>query len=337
MPGKIWLRVDGDHQMGLGHLIRCMALAQMLKKEYEVHFVCKKIPDRILEDFRTAKIKVIKINDEQSFPKVIRPRDIVVLDGYQFDSDYQLALKKTGCTLVCIDDVYDKKFHADLIINPAPGITHHHYRAQSYTRYALGPEFVLLREIFTKNARGSTDISTLSTVFICFGGSDARNLTGLTYKTVKEAGIFESIQLVTGPSYEHKEELQSQIEGDASVNYHHAITAEQMAELIERSDVAIVPASGILIEVLALGKTVISGYYANNQKHSYREYLRLGAFIDAGKFEPEHLRKALSELTERFQHKSLNGLKNQIIDGESPQRFRQIFRKLTSDQKIPSD
>ena len=42
---------------------------------------------------------------------------IVVLDGYHFDTNYQTKIKQKGCKLVCIDDLHDKHFVADIIIH----------------------------------------------------------------------------------------------------------------------------------------------------------------------------------------------------------------------------
>jgi UDP-2,4-diacetamido-2,4,6-trideoxy-beta-L-altropyranose hydrolase len=326
---KIWFRADGNHRMGLGHLIRSLALAQMLKSDFDVQFVCMEISDRIIADFKSADIHVIKINQEESFFNTVNAEDVAVLDGYQFDVEYQRQLKSRGCVLVCIDDMNDREYLADLIINPAPAIQRSKYNVPPGTRFALGPDYALLRSVFTEKSRNGMKKHQLNTVFICFGGSDAQNLTTQTYIEVKNSAIFSKIILVTGSSFEHREELLSEIQSDKKVSYHHAISAEQMAELMEVSDVAIVPSSGILIEVLALGIPAISGYYAENQLHNYTEYLKEKAFIDAGKFEASHIKSALTELKNRFDQGNLNGLEKRIIDGQSPVRFLKLFKDLT--------
>jgi len=327
---KIWFRADGNHKMGLGHLIRSMALAQMLKSDFEVEFVCLEISDRIINDFTTADIHVIKINDEQSFFNIVKSNDVVVLDGYQFDIEYQRQLKSIGCKLVCIDDVYDKEYVADLIINPAPGMDKNRYIAPETTRFALGPDYALLRSVFTDESKFSIKKVKLDTIFICFGGSDAQNLTTRTHLEVKRSNVFSKIYLVTGASFEHSDELKATIKGDNIVEYFHSLSAEEMVTLMQDSDVAIVPSSGILIEVLALGLPAISGFYTDNQKQNYKEYLKQNAFIDAGNFETNQLKSALMELKQRFDKNQLNGLGKSVIDGKSPARFLELFIELTN-------
>lgn len=330
---KIWFRADGNHRMGLGHLIRSLALAQMLKTDFDVQFVCMEISDRIIADFKTADVHVIKINQEESFFKTVQTGDVVVLDGYQFDGKYQRQLKSRGCLLVCIDDVNDREYLADLLINPAPAINESKYNVPAGTRFALGPDYALLRSVFIEKSRNGIKKHQLKTIFICFGGSDAQNLTTQTYTEVNKSGIFDKILLVTGSSFEHRDELLAAIQSDDHVSYHHAISAEKMADLMEASDVVIVPSSGILTEVLSLGIPAISGYYTENQLHNYTEYLHQEAFIDAGKFEVSQIRSALSELKSRFDQNKLNGLEKRIIDGQSPGRYLKLFKDLAESRR----
>ena len=148
MINKIYIRVDGNSDIGLGHVTRCIALAHMLKVDYEIRFYSKFIPDSICNELFSNGIELKKINDEASFLNAIESRQIVVLDGYKFDTEYQRQIKSRGAKLICIDDLHDKKFYADLIINHAPGVKPENYSAQYYTQFCLGPEYALLRPVF---------------------------------------------------------------------------------------------------------------------------------------------------------------------------------------------
>ena len=56
MKPKVYIRADGSHDIGLGHLIRCIALAHMLKNDFDITFVCKEIPEKIKSDWKYHKI-----------------------------------------------------------------------------------------------------------------------------------------------------------------------------------------------------------------------------------------------------------------------------------------
>lgn len=325
---KIWFRADGNVQMGLGHLVRSSALTNMLRDDFEIHFVCIELDDAIEKDFIQDGFSVTRINSEDEFIGLIKHGDLVVLDGYQFGTSYQQQLKSKQIGLVSIDDIMDKEFHADLIINQAPNVSPENYRAQSYTEFALGVGYCLLRKPFL-DAVNQRDVSKSKispnksprTVFICFGGSDAQNLTVLTYKLVKEFKSFERIILVTGASYEHPSMLEGLVSLDSITEHYQHIDAHKMAELMSESDIKIVPSSGILYEALATGEIVISGYYTDNQIPNYQAFLGMKAIIGAEKFKEQSLRNALSEID------SFSPRQN-IIDGKSPARFKKAFMKL---------
>ena len=85
------------------------------------------------------------IHKESDFFKVLKAGDIVVIDGYHFDTSYQRNLLEAKIKLVCIDDLHDKEFLAHMIVNHAPGVKSDKYLAPEGTQYLLGPKYALLR------------------------------------------------------------------------------------------------------------------------------------------------------------------------------------------------
>ncbi|MES2140613.1 MAG: UDP-2,4-diacetamido-2,4,6-trideoxy-beta-L-altropyranose hydrolase [Bacteroidota bacterium] len=272
MEPKVYIRTDGGPEIGLGHLVRCMSLAQMLAKEFEINFVCKKIPEYTVSEIKKLGFFVTIIEEEGDFLTQLKSDSIVVLDHYGLDSDYQKTIKDKGCKLVCIDDLHDKVFFADLIINHAPNVKISDYKAQAYTKFALGLEYVLLRPAFLEEAKKERVIGNSGTVFICFGGSDFENLTTKVVKSVLPESKFKKIIVVTGPSFKYRKDLVKAIKNDMRVQYEHSIDGNRMFELMKISDWAIVPASGILFEVIAVGVKPLICYFADNQKE-FHDYL----------------------------------------------------------------
>ena len=64
---KVYFRVDGSAQIGLGHLVRCIALAQMLQEEFSVHFISKEIPGEIIRQIEDSRFVFSRINSEDDF------------------------------------------------------------------------------------------------------------------------------------------------------------------------------------------------------------------------------------------------------------------------------
>ncbi len=323
---RVFFRTDGNAQVGLGHMVRCIALAQMLNDAFEIVFVSKEIPSQTVKELKINNFKLYQVNDERSFFEKIGNDDVVkVLDGYHFDIDYQKEIKSTGAKLVCVDDLHDKEFVADLIINHAPGVFSHDYKARPYTQFALGLDYVLLRPLFLQQAKAMRTIKSLDSVLICFGGADPKNLTKQTLEIVLNTPIFKKMLVVTGAAYLFETGIKTLTNSNKRIAHYRAISEKKMLALMLEADLAIVPASGILFEAMAAGCKIISGYYADNQKILYERLKSIGAFIAAGNFAKEDMESAIAE----SQKPGKPALK--LINGQSDKNIlRSFYYGLTS-------
>jgi len=319
---KVLFRVDGSPEIGLGHLVRCIALAHMLKDDFKIIFICRDIPDAMLAELDDNCFSHRKIENEDEFFGQLNGNTIVLLDGYHFDIGYQKKIKATGTKLVCIDDLHDKEFVADLIINHAPGIFPQDYQAQPYTQFALGPDYALLRPAFLEQAKKQRTIEKVETVMICFGGSDFKNFTQSILQVVLEFPQFKKIIVVTGSTYKTTDSFKQLIAGDTRIDHRHALNEQQMLETMLEAELAIVPASGILFEVLAAGCVAITGIYIDNQKLVYENFRNAKHIVDADNFLNKSLYNAISEVW--------GGCINQVrfIDGKTAIRVSKLFDQL---------
>lgn len=281
MINKVYIRVDGNTQIGLGHLVRSMAFAQMLGPNFEISFICKEIPENIINEIENSEFNLAIIKKEEDFFAMLYAEIIVVLDHYGLDSNYQKTIKEKGCKLVCIDDLHDNFFYADLIINHSPSVRINDYNAQDYSEFALGLNYALLRPRFLEEAKKEKKEKNTATVFICFGGSDIKNLTAQTVKMVLEQSDLNII-VVTGASYKHTTDLHLFVKSNTRVQYEHAINADRMVELMKMSGIAIVPASGILLEIIAVGVSPLICYVVDNQKEFHDYLIKNCNFITLG-------------------------------------------------------
>jgi len=324
MKPVIYFRVDGNAQIGLGHVVRCIALAQMLESDFNIEFVCNDIPESFINELDQLGFGFTRIDNENDFLSKLISGSIIVLDHYAFDSDYQKKIKEKGYKLVCIDDLHDKTFFADLIINHAPGVTPLNYQAQINTQFALGLDYVLLRPIFLNKAKQPVIRAPIETVFVCFGGADSKNLTQIVVDVLKVDERFNKIIVVTGSAYSYLNQLKSAIGDSPNVFLHHAIDSGTVAGLMEQAGLAIVPASGILLEAMAVGCKIIAGMYVENQKFLFEKYKDMQAFVNAQDFSSTNLKVALNEAFKL----PVNGRKK-VFDGHSGIRLLKMFYQLT--------
>jgi UDP-2,4-diacetamido-2,4,6-trideoxy-beta-L-altropyranose hydrolase len=305
-----------------------LALAQFLKNDFDIIFFCKEIPSTIEREFKELGFSIEKIEREYSFFSNLYKNQIVVLDGYEFDYEYQKQIKAIGCKLVCIDDLHDGKFAADLIINHSPFISPQNYNGQPYTQFALGLDYALLRLSFLEQAKKERKFSKFDTLLISFGGSDPKNLTQKTLESVLNLQQFKKIILITGPSYQMTDSFRNLISHEEQINHLHGISEKQMLEAMLEAEFAIVPASGILLEAIAAKCIIVSGFYVENQKYLYRNLLKANSFFDAGNFEEGNLIKAISEA---FLSKKRT---NHQIDGQSSARINKLFFMLKKETEL---
>ena len=326
---KVFIRVDGGLEIGLGHLVRCLALGHMIKKEFDVHFFLKEVPEKFTDQFLSGGFQFTVINAEEDFLKASEEAEIIVLDLLKREPFVQEEFKNRGPKVVVVDDLHSGTFSADLIINHAPGIVASDYNAAYNTEFALGLEFALLRPRFLKEASSKIERSSnLEQLFICFGGSDNLDLTRRSLEIAIANPFFKSINVVVGNAYSRLEDLKALSSSHDNVRIHHNIDEEEMIAAMKDSGLAIVPASGILLEVLTIGLSAISGMYVPNQKFFYQNYKEKGLIIDAEDFSEDAIASAIETAL-----KGSTG-KTSPIDGHSGSRILKHFRRLVLEDQV---
>ncbi|MFT4599806.1 MAG: UDP-2,4-diacetamido-2,4,6-trideoxy-beta-L-altropyranose hydrolase, partial [Arenicella sp.] len=101
---NIICRADGSHQIGLGHLMRMLALAQNLDpKRFSAHLITnsENLPPTFhaaFESITTAK------KDYEEISRWSKDNTIIVLDGYTFDLGYQTRLMQAGYKVALVSD-----------------------------------------------------------------------------------------------------------------------------------------------------------------------------------------------------------------------------------------
>jgi UDP-2,4-diacetamido-2,4,6-trideoxy-beta-L-altropyranose hydrolase len=334
------IRADGGASIGMGHVIRCLALGNMLKNDFNITFAIQTPTESIVKNIHTVTETIIHLpqtndyaTDAIHFTEFLNSSDIVLLDGYHFKTDYQKKIKEKGCKLVCIDDLHDWHFVADAIINHAEGINESMYSAEKYTKFYFGLKYALLRKIFLESTV-TKKISSIKKVFISMGAADMNNLTQKFVEALVETKGIEEIHLMLGAINPNLNSIDALIEKNKriTITKHFNITAEELAEWIKKCDVVICPASSISIESCAIGTGLISGYSATNQLGILEGLIKNKAAISIGDMNTISVSQIKTKLEELTNHPEQfnNLIENQkkMIDGKSPERFVELFKNL---------
>lgn len=326
---KIIFRADGGPTIGMGHFIRTLALAEMLKDEFYCIYATQ-TPSvyQINEIEKICHERIDLPADEIHFDvflKLLKGDEIVVLDNYYFTTEYQIAIKAKGCKLVCIDDMHDKHFVADLIINHAEGITEFHYSAEKYTTFCLGYKFALLRQDYLSNV--STKITKQYSFLIMMGGADPYNLTAKIISMIHPLQFSLPIAVVVGAGYnnEHLFKFNNNLE------LFKGVESSKVFQLMQVAQLGIFPASTVSIEACAARLPFICGYFVDNHKKIYNgiKTNHLAFCVDSYlNVMPNDFIMAFEQLSRKEVLNKMIQKQRTVLDKKSNVRFIKTFNHL---------
>ena len=320
---KIIFRADGDSITGLGHIMRSAAVMRMVQSKFDCEFWTYNPSYFPIDDFNTRPVVVDLGPDntnqlENEMLSDLPDEDIVVLDGYKFDTVYQQQLKKNGNKVVCIDDIMAYHFVADAVVNHAGGLQPSDYSCEAYTRLFLGPEYALIRPLFYAESRPTRDFANPK-LLISLGGADPENRSDGILETLLKRERFSEIHIVLGPANRNKASLQSKWKSPG-LHFHQSLSGKQMFELMYKCDQAVLSPSTVCYEYMALGGLVYLYQIADNQQH-IRQYFTEAKlafpFEELGNVSRERIELAMAN-------------QRTIFNGKSAERLRGIFTYLAN-------
>ena len=128
---------------------------------------------------------------------------------------------------------------------------------------------------------------------------------------------------MVGHAYNYIDTLEESTVSDSRISLYRDLDDHEILDLMNHSDLAVVPASGILYEVISSNTPVITGKYVDNQKYFLEQFSRLPSVKSAGNFEESLVIKAINEFLSMENLQSKN-----YIDGKSSERLRMKFDAL---------
>lgn len=291
---RLLFRADGNATIGLGHLVRLLALADQLRGLALGVFLVREPTAAVAQLVAAAGWEMHALPANQPWlaeadwlaRSFLLPTDVLLLDGYNFEEAYQRRLRASGCGLVYIDDLLAAPVVADILINHSPGVVEADYQAAAGTRFLLGPAFSLLRHPFLEGASLPQAPAAIRSALVCFGGADPLRLTLRTLTTLRTLPQLQRVGVLLGGAFGDAaalEHLAAQATGPTIIIYRN-VAATSLVELLRAYDVAVVPASTVLIEALVLGRAALTGYYADNQRalatyvHTHQQAFSVGNF-----------------------------------------------------------
>jgi UDP-2,4-diacetamido-2,4,6-trideoxy-beta-L-altropyranose hydrolase len=269
------IRADASVDMGTGHVMRCIALAQAWQDAGgKVVFVMVEPLLSVRERLLSEGMEIVPgetqaggHNDARCVAQLAKRLSAswIVVDGYHFDGDYQRDLKAAGLQVLFVDDDGSSDHYAaDVVLNQNIHADESSYtNREPFTRLLLGLRYVLLRREFGRWRDWKREISTVGRkVLVTMGGTDPDHITTQALDVLRETGVegMEALVVVGGgnPDLESLRRLAAQCRGSVRL----LKDPTNMSDLMAWADLALIIGGGTLWELLAMGCPVLS--YARN-------------------------------------------------------------------------
>ncbi len=302
-----YIRTDGNTQIGAGHIMRCVSIAQALKNRGKVtiFITADEESARLIasKGFGTLTLKT-NYNDMDGELKnllpVLRENDIqsLLIDSYSVTDHYMRTVGEKAKTIY-MDDLGEHLYPADMLINYniyARELSYeenYQKKVMKVPKLILGCEYVPLRSEF-QNMEGKIR-RYVKDVLITSGGSDPCNAAGKILETVVRQGMkYKGIQfhIVSGTYNTNFESLRDMEKENG--NFHVYQNVKDMAALMKKCDVAIAACGSTMYELSAMGIPTVCYFFADNQKKVAEAFGRTLAG-NAGNIE-ENSEMVLSEI-----------------------------------------
>ena len=313
---KILFRADASSEIGYGHFIRTLALADMLKEDFNCTFYTQ-TPYTYQEEEAKQVCPIGPLpNDDtkfSSFLERLEGDEIVVLDNYFFTPEYQKAIKDKGCKLVCVDDLHNKHYYADVVINHGCNDASL-FDTETYTRLCLGLDWALLRKPFRGQLPNNNNKEG---IVICFGGADPYRLAEKTIESILRINHRQKIYIVAGDSF-------TNIYGDnPNIIVKRKLSAQEVCDLFDSSSLGIFSSSTVAIEAASRNLWMLTGYYVDNQQSIYKTLTE------------SHYGFPLGDLTKLNDEIIKTGIDSMILSNRAPfnaemiqSRYIKLFKSL---------
>lgn len=363
MP-NIAFRADGGKNVGLGHIMRCLSLAQAFRRNgHEVLFFSKLAEG--IETLRYAKFNVVPLASEKQEsegffygnPAHLADEahelnellskyqiDVLVIDTYNVSEEYFIALKVHVDILAYIDDVNKYPYPVDVVING--NITGEYLGYRKYDQkqvLLLGTEYNMIRDEFS-NIPPRTVREKAEELMLTTGGSDPYNLTGKLLDILLKQEEYRHMRfnVLVGSGFTNIEYLCNIVRNynnvflyANSVMSHKLpeITYSEVSVIMQRSDLAISAGGSTLYELAACGTPALAVILADNQEGIVRKMDELGYIMSLGRYKQlneELVLKQVRRLSNDYQQRKEMSSKGQrLVDAQGTERIvRRIIRNL---------
>lgn len=330
---KIAFRVDASIQIGTGHFMRCLILADALKqRDAQIRFISRHLPEHLRQLLAVKGHQFMPLDstsneviegdlayvhwlgtsqhaDAQDSIQALSDQtwDWLVIDHYALDVCWESALRQAAKNILVIDDLANRQHDCDILLDQ------NYYHDQNRRYQGLVPEqcinllgvaYVLLRTEFVEaKQRLRARDGIVRRILVFLGGSDPTNQTQKVVEALKHLNRPDiEVDVVVGSANPNRNAIQALCDEMPNVTFHCQIS--NMAELICNADLGVGAGGAAMWERCYLGLPTITVVFAANQVRTTEDVADIGAIEYLGwsdSFVSEHYARAIAEMIDNSQ------------------------------------
>jgi UDP-2,4-diacetamido-2,4,6-trideoxy-beta-L-altropyranose hydrolase len=285
---KVFFRVDSSLEIGAGHIMRCLVLAEELRKRGGcITFLSRELPGNLIAKVKKHGFEVVflpkknheplEINQEEDAShslKILKGQnyitDWVVVDHYSLDAQWEKIVSYGTKRIMVIDDLANRFHSCDALLDMTLKRSSLDYISHLQTNCAqmLGSDYTLLRPQFREMRSESilkrNSNQPVKKLLICLGGVDNEKVTFRLLKIFETIQLPVSIDVVLLSTAPHLEQVQAQAKKLTIPTRVH-IDLVEMGKVIVEADWGIVAGGMTSFECCCLGLPTFIINTAENQ------------------------------------------------------------------------
>lgn len=359
---KVVFRADSSLQIGTGHVMRCRALAETLRRRgANVSFICRGheghlgavltregFPVRLLEapqlartaarDLYASWLGVEEMQDARDTLGGLEGGvDALVVDHYGLSAAWETEVHRSCVKLVAIDDL-GRSHKSDVLLDQnyarAPDERYAGLLNERCTRL-LGPHYALLRREYAQIAAApKSPEGPVQRILISFGGVDRENVTGRALDALSDTEFAHiDLDVVVGATNPNFDAVRRAADARPRTVLHRGLPS--LAGLLSQSDLAFGAPGGTTWERCALGLPSIVISTALNQAPGGHELGAAGIIEYLGPHENvgvEAIRNAARALIRDVaRRQSMADQSRLLVDGRGAERVAEVIMPSTAD------
>jgi UDP-2,4-diacetamido-2,4,6-trideoxy-beta-L-altropyranose hydrolase len=322
---NVVFRVDASTQIGSGHVMRCLTLAEQLKKRNaNICFICRELDGNLINliyDYGYIVYTLPQINSEKfrdifnwyecnwekdSLETIsilntyLQKVDFIIVDHYGLDEKWEIKLKTFVKKIFVIDDLANRRHFCDILLDQNL-YSNYQERYKGLVpincKQLLGPNYVLLREEFLKASNNRIRDGKIRKILVFFGGTDPTNETKKALHALSDIDRSIKINVVVGSSNSKKKEIYEICNRFHNFTFYCQVS--NMAELMESADLAIGAGGTATWERCFFGLPSVTIIVAKNQYGVTTTLGKYGATINLNlshEVKPNTIKETVADL-----------------------------------------